>query len=283
MKHFEENRMPFAGRKVLVTGGSRGIAAAISRALAKQGAVVAVNFSAAADASAGKSEAAQQLVNEINDNGGKAVAVEQDLMLEGGGQALVRNAVDQIGKLDSVVLSASVQKHIPFLFQKPEDIAAQFRINLQANIEILQEVLPMMASCRFGRVLTIGSIQEVAPSPEMPIYAMTKSALRNLVESLAVQSAHLGITINNLSPGLIQTDRNEHRRQDEEAWARLTSSANPMGRAGRPEDLVASALHLLSEPASFITGATLYATGGAHITLPSSDGKMPRLKLEAAE
>ena len=273
----------FEGRRVLVTGGSRGIAAAIARALASEGARVAINFSASADASAGKSEAARALVAEIEAGGGSAQAIEQDLTVAGGGRALVEKAIAGLGSIDGLVLSASIQRHVPFLRQSPEDVDAQFRINLHANIEILQAVLPPMVKAGFGRILTIGSIQEVAPSPEMPIYALTKAALKNLVENLAIQAGPHGVTINNLAPGLIQTDRNAHRRADPDQWQKLTRSANPVGRAGTPEDLVGAAIHLLSKEAGFITGATLYATGGAHIPASSADGRRTGLMLPSGE
>ncbi len=261
----------FKGRRILITGASRGIAAAMARALAAEGAAVAVNYSAVADAVASKAQAAETLVAEIVAAGGRAMAIETDLTRDNSGHTLVEKAIDALGSVDGLVLSASVQRHVPFLLQSREDLNIQMRVNLYANIEILQSAIPPMVAAGFGRILTIGSIQEVVPSAEMPIYAMTKAGLKNLVENLAVQTAPHGITVNNLAPGLIQTDRNEHRRADIEQWQRLARSANPLGRAGTPEDLVGAALQLLSAEASFITGATLYATGGAHIPVARAD------------
>ncbi|UWR13442.1 SDR family NAD(P)-dependent oxidoreductase [Sulfitobacter mediterraneus] len=261
----------FAGRRALVTGGSRGIAAELSRALARHGAQVAVNFSAVADGEIGKESAAEQLVAEIRAEGGVAVAIEQDLMQENAGQALAQKAADALGEIDTLVLSASIQYHVPFLCQSSRDVADQMRINLVSNIELLQAVLLPMVTSGFGRILTIGSIQEVSPAAEMPIYSMTKAAMKNLVENLAVQGAGQGIMINNIAPGLIQTDRNAFRRQDPNNWQALQEQANPVGRAGLPSDLTALAMHLLSPVNTFTTGATIYATGGSHI--PNAGGK----------
>ena len=263
----------FTGRRILVTGGSRGIAAAIVRALAREGASVAVNFSQAADSAAGRAQAADEIVAGIRGEGGTAVAVEADMAQPGEGRRLVRAASAAIGPIDGLVLSASVQRHVPFLQQSDDDLDIQFRVNLRANIEVLQAAIPPMAEAGYGRILTIGSIQEVAPSAEMPIYSLTKAALKNLVENLAVQTAAQGITVNNLAPGLIETDRNAHRRIDMGRWNELTRMANPLGRAGTPEDLVGIALQLLAPESAFVTGATIYATGGAHVPGAAAGGR----------
>ncbi|WP_305985902.1 SDR family NAD(P)-dependent oxidoreductase [Roseibium sp. MMSF_3544] len=267
----------FAGHRVLVTGGSRGIAAELSYQLAMRGANVAVNFSAAADSSFGRAEAAQVLVDRILADGGNAICVEQDLMQANGGILLAERAQETAGPIDTLVLSASIQYHVPFLLQSPADVSDQIRINLQSNIELLQTLMPKMASSGYGRILAIGSVQEVAPSPEMPIYAMTKAAMKNLIENLAIQAAPKGIMINNIAPGLIQTDRNAFRRSNPSDWDKMQSKANPVGRAGQPQDLTALALHLLSPENTFTTGATIYATGGGH--LPIGTGEYAELIL----
>jgi NAD(P)-dependent dehydrogenase (short-subunit alcohol dehydrogenase family) len=268
----------FAGRRALVTGASRGIAAELARALAHAGADVAVNFSAGADAWAGKADAAEHLVAEIVAAGGRASAIEQDLMQPGAGRRLAEQAARRIGQIDTVILSASIQHHIPFLLQSDTEIADQLRINVLTNIELLQTLLPPMARAGYGRILSIGSIQEVAPAAEMPIYSLTKAAIRNLIENLALQCAGQGIMVNNIAPGLIETDRNAFRRVDPDTWARTQANANPVGRAGQPADLTALALHLLSPANTFTTGATILSTGGSHIPgARGADG--PRLVL----
>jgi NAD(P)-dependent dehydrogenase (short-subunit alcohol dehydrogenase family) len=117
----------------------------------------------------------------------------------------------------------------------------------------------------WGRVLTIGSINETRPEGELSIYAALKSAQHNLAINLARQYAPFGVTINNLSPGLIATERNKWRRVDANAWAAIERDSSPMGRAGTPEEMAGAALLLCSEAGSFITGADLQATGGRHL------------------
>src|SRR5207248_1194194 len=109
------------------------------------------------------------------------------------------------------------------------------------------------------------------------IYSMSKAALLNLVQNLAVQTAPFGITVNNIAPGLIQTDRNAHRRLDGASWTKITSNANPMGRAGLPEDISGAVLYLALESSSFTTGTTIYITGGGHIGRNNADGPPGRL------
>jgi NAD(P)-dependent dehydrogenase (short-subunit alcohol dehydrogenase family) len=254
----------FVGRRVLVTGGSRGIAAAIAEGLAMAGAQVVVNHSPAADAAAGQAEAAEVLAARVRSSGGVMELAPADLAAAGAGGILAAAAMAG-GPVDSVVLSASTQVHVPFLRHEPSDVARQVQLNVIANIDLLQALLPAMIEARFGRVLSIGSVQEVAPSPEMPIYSMTKAAMKNLVENLATSHAADGVTFNSLSPGLVRTDRNAFRRTDPGEWARAQALANPLGRAADVREMVPPALYLLSREAAFVTGATLYATGGGHI------------------
>ena len=253
------------GARVLVTGGSRGIAAAIALRAAESGAHVAINHCAEADRLAGHSGAGEGLIGAMNEFGGRAVSIDMNLLGTEAGLALVRKARRALGGIDCLVLSASVQVEKPFVEQTRDDLDQQLLLNLRANIAILQAALPGMAANRYGRVLSIGSVQELAPSVRMPVYTMTKAAMRSLIEGLALEYAPHGVTLNTLSPGLIATDRNERHRADAANWEAIQSRANPMGRAGVPEELVPSAILLLSPESAFITGATLYATGGAHI------------------
>lgn len=261
----------FTGRTALVTGASRGIAAAISGGLAAAGARVVISYSAEADAAAGHAGAAEALVAEITQAGGQAMAIESDIAEPGAPERLIADCAREIGVIDTLVLSASAQVNKVFWRQTPTDIATQLQVNVTANVALLQAVLPRMQAEQYGRILTIGSVQEVAPGAEMPIYAMTKAALRNLVENLAVQCARDNVMINNIAPGLIQTDRNAFRREDRAGWQEFVRSANPAGRAGSPEDVVRPALFLLAPDNSFTTGTTIYVAGAAQVARSSSD------------
>lgn len=261
----------FAGRTALVTGASRGIAAAIATGLAEAGARVAITYSSKADAAAGHEGAAEALVAEITKAGGQATAIECDISEPGAAERLIAECKDVLGAIDTLVLSASAQVNKVFWRQTASDISTQLQVNISANVALLQALLPRMQAEQYGRILTIGSVQEVAPGAEMPIYAMTKAALRNLVENLAVQCARDNVMINNIAPGLIQTDRNAFRRADQAEWQEFVRSANPAGRAGEPADVVRPALFLLAPENRFTTGTTIYVAGAAQVARSSSD------------
>ena len=261
----------FTGRTALVTGASRGIAAAIAKGLADVGARVAISYSSKADAAAGHEGAAEALVASITKAGGHATAIECDISEPDAAKRLVAECKDVLGAIDTLVLSASAQVNKVFWRQTASDISTQLQVNISANVALLQALLPRMQAEQYGRILTIGSVQEVAPGAEMPIYAMTKAALRNLVENLAVQCARDNVMINNIAPGLIQTDRNAFRRADQAEWQEFVRSANPAGRAGEPADVVRPALFLLAPENKFTTGTTIYVAGAAQVARSSSD------------
>jgi len=118
---------------------------------------------------------------------------------------------------------------------------------------------------RFGRILTIGSVNQTAPESVLSVYAALKSAQHNLAINLAREYAPHGITINNLSPGLIATERNKWRREDAAAWKAIEAGCSPKKRAGKPSEMAGAALLLCSDAGSYITGADLQATGGRHL------------------
>jgi NAD(P)-dependent dehydrogenase (short-subunit alcohol dehydrogenase family) len=138
----------------------------------------------------------------------------------------------------------------------------------------LQAALPPMRENRFGRILTIGSVNQIAPESVLSVYAALKSAQHNLSFNLAREYAPYGITINNLSPGLIATERNKWRREDMAAWKAIETGCSPMQRAGAASEMAGAALLFCSEAGSYITGADLQATGGRHLawTPPAASG-----------
>jgi NAD(P)-dependent dehydrogenase (short-subunit alcohol dehydrogenase family) len=146
-----------------------------------------------------------------------------------------------------------------------EQIERQVRVNFTATIELLQAVLPAMRERGFGRILTIGSVNQTAPESVLSVYAALKSAQHNLSFNLAREYARYGVTLNNLSPGLIATERNRWRREDPGAWRAIEETCSPMRRAGKPSEMAGAALLLCSDAGSYITGADLQATGGRHL------------------
>ena len=128
----------------------------------------------------------------------------------------------------------------------------------------MQKYVPAMKQKRFGRIITVGSVQQHKPHVQMPIYAATKCAQMSLVENLALQLAPFGITVNNLSPGVIATPRNEAALADPE-YSKQVYSKIPAGFAGTPEDCAAAFLLLASNEGRYITGIDLSVDGGMHL------------------
>ena len=259
------DRFDVSGRAAFVTGASRGIGRAIALALAEHGADVAINHTSAFDAEVGFPNAASELVAEARSHGVEAVAIEGDLSVDGAVLDVYEQAVSALGRVDILVSNANIQIPCAFEDVTAEQIDLQCRMNYRMPIELLQRALPPMAERGWGRVLTIGSVQQAAPMIELAVYAGLKSAQYNLVMNLSREYEKSGVTINNLSPGLIDTDRNRFLRRTEADWQATIERASPMGRPGLPEDLVGAALLLCSDAGSFITGANVNVTGGADL------------------
>lgn len=254
-----------AGRRALVTGGSVSLGRAIALALAEAGADVAIQSARSADTAFGLPDAAEQTRADIMALSRRAVAIEADFAVTGEAARAVSDAVKALGGLDILVICASVQSRQELADIRRDEIDRQVSINFASTFELLQAALPGMAAQGWGRVLSIGSINQLKPDPQLGIYAALKAAQHNLIVNLARQYARRGVTLNTLSPGLIATERNRWRRQVSAEWEQIQQDANPMGRAGTPEEMVGAALLFCSPAAAFITGADLQATGGGHL------------------
>jgi NAD(P)-dependent dehydrogenase (short-subunit alcohol dehydrogenase family) len=258
-------RFSMNGRKALVTGGSLSIGREIAVVFAEAGADVAVHSARSADATFGDPSAAEETLSRIAACGVKGVAIDADFANPGEARRCVEDAILAFGGLDILVICASIQYRVPFEEITDEQIDRQIQVNFRATIELLRAILPHMKTAGFGRILTIGSVNQTAPESFLSVYAALKSAQHNLVINLAKEYARCGITINNLSPGLVATERNRWRREDMTAWKQIEQGSSPMRRAGAPREIAGPALLLCSEAGSFITGADLQVTGGRHL------------------
>jgi NAD(P)-dependent dehydrogenase (short-subunit alcohol dehydrogenase family) len=258
-------RFSMAGKRALVTGGSLSIGREIAMAFAEAGASIAIHYARAADAAFGRPTAAAEARAAVAAMGGTAITIEADFTQAGEAARCVEEARHALGGVDVLVVCASIQYRTPFEEVTTEQIERQVQVNFRATLELLQAVVPNMRKRGFGRILTIGSVNQTAPESVLSVYAALKSAQHNLAINLAREYAPYGVTINNLSPGLIATERNRFRRQDAAAWARIEAGCSPMQRAGRPSEMAGAALLLCSEAGSYITGADLQATGGRHL------------------
>ena len=258
-------RFSMQGRRALVTGGSLSIGRAIALAFADAGAELALQYAGPADGAVQHPDAAADLSRQLTQQQVRHHLIEADFSQSGEATRTFDEASARMGGVDVLVVCASVQQREAFTEISAEALQRQIRINFEASVALLQAAVPGMRERGWGRVLTIGSINQTRPDPELAIYAALKSVQHNLTLNLARQLAPFGVTANNLSPGLVATARNQWRRVDAGQWRDIEKRANPMGRAGAPEEMAGAALLLCSDAGSFITGADLQATGGAHL------------------
>jgi NAD(P)-dependent dehydrogenase (short-subunit alcohol dehydrogenase family) len=243
------------GRTALVTGSSRGIGRAIANVFAKHGARVAVHGRYPGEALTDATTMAPEH---------RVCSFAADLGERGAARDLVGKVSERLGPVDILVINASAQLRRPFLEIPAEELDAQVAVNLSATVALLQATLPGMAERGWGRVLTVGSVQQVRPSPTLAVYAALKSAQANLAINLAKQYAGRGVTVNNLAPGLIDTDRNADIKSDAEGYEAILARI-PAGQAGTAEDCAWPALLLCSDAGRYVTGADLMVDGGLHL------------------
>ena len=249
------------GRRALVTGARRGIGRAIALAFAAQGAQVAVHHSGTED----ELHDARAVVQEIEGRGGAGREFGADFSLRGTGTALAERIDAEFGPIDILVLNASIEILEDYENISGETFDRQIAINLRAPLELIQGFLPGMKARNWGRVLAIGSIQQLKSHPRMLVYAGTKSAQLNWVRNLARHVGGEGVTVNNLAPGAILTARNHNQMSDPDARKAIEQRI-PLGRLGKPEDLVGAALLLCSDAGSYINGADFLVDGGLSVT-----------------
>lgn len=251
------DRFRLTGRTALVTGARREIGRAIAVALAGAGARLAVHHAGTAEETAD----AEGVVREIEQAGGTARAFGQDFANDDAGRRLAET-VAAWSPVDILVLNASIELPEPYHGITRDRFDRQIAVNLRSPMELLQTLVPPMAERGWGRVVTIGSVQQVRPHPQMMVYAGTKAAQLNWAWNLARQFGGQGVTVNNLAPGAILTARNRVQMVTEgEALAQRI----PAGRLGRPDDLVGAALLLCSDAGTYINGINLYVDGGRAI------------------
>ncbi|WP_128255703.1 SDR family NAD(P)-dependent oxidoreductase [Falsirhodobacter deserti] len=242
------------GRTALVTGSGRGIGAAIAKGLAGAGAHVVLH-----DVDTRHTDAVRDC---ILASGGQAMQISGDLALPDAGADLMRRA-GAVAPIDILVINASAQVNAELADLTESDLDLQLAVNLRSTLGMLQVALPAMAQRNWGRVVSIGSVNQARPKAVVTAYAATKAAQHNIIQSQAREYARHNVLLNTLAPGLVDTDRNAARRNaDPEAWNAYTRTLNWMGRAGRPEEMVGAALFLASDACSFMTGETIFLTGG---------------------
>lgn len=246
------NGQKLAGKVAVVTGGSRGIGAAIAKRLAADGASLAITYTKGADAAA-------LVVKEIERPGGKAIAIQADAADANAVKAAVEKAVATFGRLDVLVNNAGTA--IPKKFEEAtlEEMDRVIDINIRGVFVATQAALKHMRDG--GRIIMIGScVGERMMTPGLVPYAATKGAVKMFTQGLCREVGSRGITVNNIEPGPIDTDLNPATGD----WAAPQKAATALNRYGQVEDIAAMVSFVAGPEASYITGANLTVDGGTN-------------------
>lgn len=250
-----------SGKTALVTGASRGIGAAIARRLARAGAHVAVNY-------AGSRDAAEALVAEIEQAGGKAFAIQADVSSLSEIETMFSACDREFGaapNLDILINNAGVGRsgRDGTLKGADEDLFDDlFAVNVKGPHFVTQAALPRLRDG--GRIVNIGSMSGKVGQPFAASYAMTKRAIQSLTFSTALAVAKRQITCNCIAPGAVATDFITALR-DQPGWDEATTKHTPMGRLGEPEDIAGAVMMLIGDDARWVTGQIIEASGGLAI------------------
>lgn len=240
-------------KTALVTGSSRGIGRAIAIRLAQDGYKVIVH-------GAGNIAKANETKQIIEQNGGVAEVIVSDLTdIE-----KTRELCEMVKETDVLILNASLQYRTPWQEITTKACLEQLNCNFVSSMMLIQAVADNMKNKGWGRIVTIGSVQEAKPHPDMLVYSASKAAQTNMVKSLSLQLAKDGITVNNVAPGVIYTDRNVEALSDPEYAKKVTDSI-PVGFYGEPEDCAGIVSLLCSDEGRYITGQNIFVDGGKSV------------------
>lgn len=247
--------MGLPGQVGLVTGGSRGIGRSIAMALAEAGIQVALTYNT-------DQKSAEEAVEAIVARGGRAIAIE--LTIEDG--VAIRQAIAQVnsklGPIDILINNAAIAQEKPFESITDEDWDRMFAVNLRGVFACCQGVLPSMREQGYGRIINLASIGGQWGGWRQVHYAAAKAGVISLTRSLARLYAEYGITVNAVSPGLVNTEMAASEIESEEGRQKVSNI--PMKRIGTLQEIASVAVFLISKGAGYITGQTINVNGGMY-------------------
>ncbi len=252
-----KKRFDLTGHTALVTGSSRGIGRALAIGLAEFGAKVIVHGSR-------ESEQLKSVLEVVRKFNGESFSIVSDLSkLDSASDILTQ--ISGVSELpDILVLNASLQFRTKWNEIDLQAMQAQMHVNFNSSLALMQGCFETMKAQNWGRIITIGSVQEFRPHPDMAVYAASKSAQENLVRNVAKQVAQFGITVNNIAPGVFATDRNEEALSNPEYASKVTACI-PSGKYAEPADAAGLAVLLASEAGQYITGVSIPVDAGLRL------------------
>ena len=248
-----QNQAPtrtLSGKVALVTGGSRGIGAAIAQRLARDGASVAITYSSSP-------QKAEEIVAAIRKDGGQAIAIRADAADTAAVINSITYTVQSLGKLDILVNNAAIVAMAPIEELTMEDYERSIAVNVTGVFVAVKEAVKHMKSG--GRIITIGSVNsDYVPVPGLSVYALTKGAVASFTRGVARDLGPRGITVNNIQPGPVDTDMNPASGPFADTLRGYMAS----GRYGKATEIASLVAYLASEDAAYVTGANLKIDGG---------------------
>jgi len=243
-----------AGKVAVVTGASKGIGASVARHLAAAGAAVVVNYSTS-------KAGADRVVAEIVANEGKAVAVQADVSKQEDVDRLFSEARKAYGRVDVLVNNAGVYEFSPL-----EEVTAK-QFHRMYDLNVLGLLLASQAAARQfgpdgGSIVNISSVAATMAPPTASVYSGTKAAVNAITRSLAQELGPRHIRVNSINPGMVETEGVHAAGFAVSDFRKQVEAQTPLGRIGQPEDIAPAAVFLASSDSAWITGETLYISGG---------------------
>jgi 3-oxoacyl-[acyl-carrier protein] reductase len=243
-----------AGKVAVVTGASKGIGAAIATALAANGAAVVVNYSSS-------KEGADRVVADIKKKGGQAIAVQANLAKPAEVKHLFDETKKTFDKVDILVNNAGIYEFAPIESVTPEHFHKQFDLNVLGLLLATQEAAKHFGNAG-GSIVNVSSVAADLAPPTTSVYSATKAAVNAVTRSLAQELGPRKIRVNAVNPGMVETEGTHSAGITDSDFRKQTEAQTPLGRIGQPHDIAPAVVFLASPESSWITGETLYISGG---------------------